>query len=59
MLLNKNKIGEKMEVRASHILVEEEIKANELKKQIDGGYDFARVAKKHSKCPSGESGGVS
>ncbi len=46
-----------MEVRASHILVEEESKANELKKQIDGGYDFARVAKKHSKCPSGASGG--
>jgi parvulin-like peptidyl-prolyl isomerase len=46
-----------MEVRASHILVEEESKANELKKEIDGGYDFANVAKKHSKCPSGESGG--
>lgn len=46
-----------MEVRASHILVEEESKANELKKQIDSGYDFARVAKKNSKCPSGESGG--
>jgi parvulin-like peptidyl-prolyl isomerase len=46
-----------MEVRASHILVENESKANELKKQIDGGYDFARVAKKHSKCPSRESGG--
>ncbi len=46
-----------MEVRASHILVEDESKANELKKEIDGGYDFAKVAKKNSKCPSGQSGG--
>jgi parvulin-like peptidyl-prolyl isomerase len=46
-----------MEVRASHILVDEEEKANSLKEEIDGGADFAKVAKKNSKCPSGESGG--
>ena len=46
-----------MEVRASHILVEDESKANELKKDIEGGADFAELAKKNSKCPSGESGG--
>lgn len=46
-----------MEVRASHILVEEESKANELKKEIEDGAEFADVAKKNSKCPSGESGG--
>lgn len=46
-----------MKVRASHILVEDESKANELKKEIEDGAEFAEVAKKNSKCPSGESGG--
>lgn len=46
-----------MKVRASHILVEDESKANVLKKEIEGGAEFAELAKKHSKCPSGESGG--
>jgi parvulin-like peptidyl-prolyl isomerase len=46
-----------MHVRASHILVKDEKTANRLKTQIDKGADFAKVAKRHSKCPSGESGG--
>lgn len=46
-----------MQVRASHILVKDEKTAKKLKGEIDGGADFAKVAKKHSKCPSGESGG--
>ncbi|MCI0504278.1 peptidylprolyl isomerase [Candidatus Micrarchaeota archaeon] len=46
-----------MQVRASHILVKDEKTASELKAEIDKGADFAKVAKKHSKCPSGQSGG--
>jgi peptidyl-prolyl cis-trans isomerase C len=43
--------------RASHILVPTEKQAIELKTQIEGGADFAALAKQHSKCPSGKSGG--
>jgi len=42
---------------ARHILVDSEAKCNELKDQITGGEDFAEVAKQHSTCPSGSSGG--
>lgn len=42
---------------ASHILVPSEVKASELKAQIEEGKDFAELAKKHSTCPSGKSGG--
>ncbi len=43
---------------ASHILVPTEAKANEIKAQIESGQDFAAMAKKHSTCPSGKSGGT-
>lgn len=43
--------------RARHILVESEKSCSDLKKKIEGGADFAAVAKQHSKCPSGKSGG--
>ena len=46
-----------MQVRASHILVDNEAMARKLKAAIDGGADFANVAKKNSKCPSGANGG--
>lgn len=42
---------------ARHILVESEAKCEELKKAIEGGQDFAEVAKQHSSCPSGGKGG--
>jgi len=45
------------EVRASHILVKSEQEARDLKTRIEGGEDFASVAKTHSTCPSGQSGG--
>lgn len=45
------------QVKASHILVDDEKIAEKLKKEIDNGADFAKIAKKHSKCPSGEDGG--
>eukprot|EP00746_Dinoflagellata_sp_MGD_P167703 gnl/MRDRNA2_/MRDRNA2_98549_c0_seq1.p1 gnl/MRDRNA2_/MRDRNA2_98549_c0~~gnl/MRDRNA2_/MRDRNA2_98549_c0_seq1.p1 ORF type:complete len:132 (-),score=28.08 gnl/MRDRNA2_/MRDRNA2_98549_c0_seq1:63-458(-) len=42
---------------ASHILVKELSKCNELKSEIAAGADFAEVAKKWSTCPSGKKGG--
>ncbi len=42
---------------ARHLLVDSEEKCNQLKQEIEGGADFADVAKTHSKCPSGASGG--
>ena len=47
-------------VRASarHILVPDEKTCLDLKRQIEGGADFAKLAAKHSKCPSGKQGGA-
>ncbi|MEC7640819.1 MAG: peptidylprolyl isomerase [Nitrospinota bacterium] len=42
---------------ARHILVENEEQCIQLKNDIESGSDFAEAAKKHSKCPSGASGG--
>ncbi len=42
---------------ARHILVETEQECNDLITKIKGGEDFAELAKKHSKCPSGAKGG--
>jgi peptidyl-prolyl cis-trans isomerase C len=48
----------KAEVKARHILVKEESKANELKTQLEGGADFATLAKEHSTdTGSGAQGG--
>ena len=47
----------KPQVHARHILVEEEAKARELIVELDGGADFAELAKEHSKGPSGAQGG--
>lgn len=43
---------------ARHILVATEADCADLKKQIDGGADFAALAKEHSSCPSGAEGGA-
>ncbi len=43
---------------ARHILVPSQTECDNLKKQIEGGADFAEMAKKHSKCPSGREGGA-
>ena len=42
---------------ARHILVASEDKCNELKAAIEGGADFAQVAKENSSCPSSRDGG--
>ncbi|MDE2292238.1 MAG: peptidyl-prolyl cis-trans isomerase [Elusimicrobia bacterium] len=43
--------------RARHILVSTKEECDHLKQQIEGGADFAKVAKEHSQCPSGKQGG--
>jgi peptidyl-prolyl cis-trans isomerase C len=45
------------EVKARHILVEDEATAAELIAELDGGADFAALAAEHSTGPSGEQGG--
>nr|WP_304766001.1 peptidylprolyl isomerase [Candidatus Burarchaeum sp.] len=45
-----------MEVKASHILVEDEATAKKLLKLLTP-INFASVAKKNSTCPSAENGG--
>ncbi len=42
---------------ARHILVESEAQCLDLKKQIEDGADFGKIAQQYSKCPSGRSGG--
>ncbi len=42
---------------ARHILVADEAKCNDLKAQIEGGADFAEIAKANSTCPSSRQGG--
>ncbi len=45
------------QVRAAHILVDTKSQASGLKNRIEGGEDFAKMAKQFSKCPSGQRGG--
>ena len=46
-----------MRTRARHILVVTEEECQDIKRQIEEGGDFAALAREHSKCPSGQSGG--
>lgn len=45
------------EFNAAHILVETEAEAQTLKDALDGGADFAELAREHTKDPSGVSNG--
>ncbi|MCE2931016.1 MAG: peptidylprolyl isomerase [Vampirovibrionales bacterium] len=45
------------EVRASHLLVDSEEQAVNLREEIVAGKEFAEVARTVSKCPSGRNGG--
>jgi peptidyl-prolyl cis-trans isomerase C len=42
---------------ARHILVDDEAFCETLKSRIEGGEDFAAIAREHSRCPSGRNGG--
>lgn len=54
---NKDRFKKPESIMASHILVEDEEKANEIVKEIKGGMSFEDAALKHSTCPSKEQGG--
>ena len=43
--------------RARHILVETQDACEALKTEIEGGADFAAIAREHSSCPSSRQGG--
>ncbi|MCX5477381.1 peptidylprolyl isomerase [Kaistia geumhonensis] len=45
------KVAPQEEIQASHILVETEAEANDIIKQLEGGADFATLAKEKSKDP--------
>jgi len=45
---NKSAFAQEEQVKASHILVETEEKANEVKEKLDKGEDFAKLAKEYS-----------
>lgn len=52
------KENKQIEIKASHILVEDEKEAKDIKKQLDEGADFAELAKEHSTDEgSAENGG--
>lgn len=42
---------------ARHILVADKAACEKLKSDIEGGADFAELAREHSTCPSGRRGG--
>ncbi len=43
--------------QARHILVSTEAECLEIKAKLEGGAEFESLAKQHSSCPSGQSGG--
>jgi len=45
------------EIRVSHILVGSKEQATEILQKCKAGADFAYMAEKYSKCPSGKKGG--
>ncbi|MFD1037656.1 peptidylprolyl isomerase [Virgibacillus byunsanensis] len=54
---NTMKEENQIEIQASHILVEDEETANDIKQQLDEGADFAELAKEHSADGSAANGG--
>lgn len=46
-----------MKIKARHILVEQQYEAEDLIRKLNEGSSFEDLAKKFSKCPSGQRGG--
>ena len=51
-------IGFMSKIAASHILVDQEFEIQDIIKKLDAGESFEKLAKDHSTCPSGKSGGA-
>jgi peptidyl-prolyl cis-trans isomerase C len=45
-------------ISASHILVDQEHQIQDVMKKLEAGETFEKLAKDHSSCPSGKSGGA-
>jgi peptidyl-prolyl cis-trans isomerase C len=45
-------------IAASHILVDQEHQIQDVVKKLEAGETFEKLAKDHSTCPSGKSGGA-
>ncbi|RKD31941.1 peptidylprolyl isomerase [Thermohalobacter berrensis] len=54
---NKEQFKKPESVKASHILVKEEEKANEILNELESGLKFEEAAEKYSECPSKSRGG--
>jgi peptidyl-prolyl cis-trans isomerase C len=54
---NKAQFKKPESIKASHILVKTEEKANEIKEKLDSGESFEELAKDYSDCPSKQQGG--
>jgi len=54
---NKDRFKKPESIQASHILVKEEEKAEEILEELEEGLAFAEAAKKYSTCPSKAKGG--
>ncbi|MEN2767723.1 peptidylprolyl isomerase [Ornithinibacillus xuwenensis] len=54
---NEMKENREIEIRASHILVEDEATAKEVKQKLDDGADFAELAQEYSSDDSAANGG--
>ncbi len=55
---NKDSFVEPEKVAASHILVDDLEKAQEIKAKLDAGESFSQLALEYSSCPSKENGGA-
>ncbi|GKT37711.1 peptidylprolyl isomerase, partial [Aduncisulcus paluster] len=54
---HKAEFAKPEQAKASHILVDTEEQAKEIKTEIEGGLSFEEAAGKYSKCPSNANGG--
>ncbi len=54
---NEERFVTPVQVKASHILVKEEEKINEINGKLKAGESFEAIAKESSDCPSGQNGG--